>query len=293
MKKTPQSKSHEKTLADVMRDRENLLDKVSRLLYNTLRKTDEMNVIDPVDKLSVDKGRTKYVAEKIEFVHDRVNEILDKEYGLSAVVAGGAVRDALLGFLPRDIDVFVLGKTPDEDLDDLLVYTSELFRESMPKDEYSCTMAYPLRFRNGYSGLSEDFAVREFTYQRLDSLQREAVQLIARKDCEINSLLESFDYELVKCYYDGKFKVSDSFLEALSKKRIQPRDQKTASRIHEWRDRTGFKITIGRLPKAAQNPMAEEILPTIPTGIYDWAQAGIQQFNGIEIRPGGLRLEMD
>ena len=103
----------------------------------------------------------------------------------------------------------------------------------------------------GYNLDAGNFACYELSQRFPELIGRpyKAVQFISRKEDTVEGILDSFDYDLVRCAYDGEFKVLGGFIETLRKKRVVPADKKTWHRICDWRDRTGYNITIARSPK--------------------------------------------
>ena len=71
------------------------------------------------------------------------------------------------------------------------------------------------------------------------------------RDTTPEELIEGFDYDLVKCWYDGDSHVSEEFDRAVGKGRSSPQTLSAWSRAKAFRERTGYKIVVGKPPKDA------------------------------------------
>ena len=175
-----------------------------------------------------------------------LSEIADKA-GTRAVIAGGAVRDTLLGLPYRDLDFFVL----DSNDDDTVVYMTELYREKKPE---FVRAARPIA--QGYT--NSLFTGYEFTALQLPlgeiPLVLRPVQFIGRNETTAEELVSAFDYDLVRCWYDGQYHIDTRFELSLKSKRVPTEDNRTYDRVQSWKARTGFKITVGRPPKKDPEP---------------------------------------
>jgi hypothetical protein len=167
-----------------------------------------------------------------------------------AVIAGGAVRDTLLGYPYNDIDFFLTG-VPDDvlSLDDYAVLASEAVKD----------FSESVGWQNTHAALVGDYVEyvdSAFEVRRLYDAGSKAgptfnknLDFIARH-ASLEDTINSFDYGLVKGYYDGEnFYVHDEFLEIMKNGRVNPQNKRAERRVKRWRMRTGYSLVIGRPPK--------------------------------------------
>lgn len=242
------NKKFQQDIKTLTEHRKNLLDKLSDKVYNIrtgLKETSKIMKVSPTH-YTRDAHQTDLNLERLKEVYDTISEVSKSEYGFTPVIAGGSVRDTLLGVPYADIDVFFVND-PKEDLSDFLVYVSELFRK---KDAIDIEVpATPIGAKRYYWGEGTKDA---FTGYELYSRRLKVVQFMAYgRDTTPEELIEGFDYDLVKCWYDGDFHVSEEFDRAVGKGRSSPQTLSAWSRAKAFRDRTGYKIVVGKPPKDA------------------------------------------
>lgn len=219
--------------ADYQQFRKNRLDKVYDLLYNIrtgLKKREwKMNKIELPSS-----------AEDIQNLYNEVAEVFDKKSLGEVILAGGAVRDRILNLHPRDYDFFV--RPPEgEDLDDWNVYVCALMAEKMEA-------LLPYGTRGGLAYPDERFVTYTITTKDRRLLQFVTCSKEHFPDPE--GLVAGFDHDLVRCYLskDGLF-VDERFQRAVSSGRVPTETEDARRRLLNWRDRTGYKITIGKPPQ--------------------------------------------
>lgn len=247
---------------EVVEDRKKHLDNISKLLYNIRTGYKKKGYIMNVNKeaFSTNREQTALLDGKISSLYKIASEAADT-VGARVVIAGGSVRDALLGLPVRDFDIFFLGIDAEEG-DDTVVYLSELMKDRVP--ELGSRAATPIA---NYSNIllnsptKRKFVGYEFTSRHLrrdvDFNQIQAfkpIQIIGRSEATPEELVDSFDYDLVRCWYDGSYNIDNRFELSLKSKRVPTEDNDTYDRVQHWKSRTGFKITVGRPPKKAPNP---------------------------------------
>ncbi len=247
---------------EVVEDRKKYLDNISQLLYNIRTGYKKKGYIMNVDKemFSTNREQTALLDGKISSLYKVASEAADI-VGARVVIAGGSVRDALLGLPVRDFDIFFLGIDAEEG-DDTVVYLSELMKDRIP--ELGSRAATPIA--NYFNILLNSptkgkFVGYEFTSRHLPRdaglNQRQAfkpIQIIGRSEATPEELVGSFDYDLVRCWYDGSYNIDNRFELSLKSKRVPTEDNNTYDRVQDWKSRTGFKITVGRPPKKASDP---------------------------------------
>lgn len=249
---------------DVVEDRKKHLDNISKLLYNIRTGYKKKGYIMNVDKevFSTNREQTALLDGKISSLYKIASEAADT-VGARVVVAGGSVRDALLGLPVRDFDIFFLGIDAEEG-DDTVVYLSELMKDRIP--DLGSHAATPIANYNPIllnSPTKRKFVGYEFTSIHLrrdvdffpDQVRAfKPIQIIGRSEATPEELVDSFDYDLVRCWYDGSYNIDNRFELSLKSKRVPTEDNDTYDRVQRWKSRTGFKITVGRPPKKAPNP---------------------------------------
>ena len=270
---------------EVVEDRKKYLDNISNLLYNIRTGYKKKGYIMNVDKetFSTNREQTALLDGKISSLYKVASEAADT-VGASVVIAGGSVRDALLGLPVRDFDIFFLGIDAEEG-DDTVVYLSELMKDRIP--ELGSRAATPIGNYHTIllnSPTKGKFLGYEFTSRHLprdvNFAQIQAfktIQIIGRSEATPEELVDSFDYDLVRCWYDGSYNIDNRFELSLKSKRVPTEGNDTYDRVQRWKSRTGFKITVGRPPKKAPNPSSnfpniEEI--TADIGRFEAMMAG-------------------
>lgn len=161
------------------------------------------------------------------------------------IIAGGAIRDLLLGKVPKDYDIFVdisdLDKDEADDL--LLLYANELSRVGgVPYGDYP----YPVGGDEYAGTVAEDMVVYEiYPFGGVC-----ATQVIGRRSKPLDTV-NSFDYNLVKGYYDPVeeiFHLSEELLKGFENKEIiRDDDTKTERRVNNlplyWKYKIEWKVT--------------------------------------------------
>ena len=214
------------------------LDKKAELLYNIRRRVVTMKDYEEVNPgdISVNPDLTKLLVDVMK-KYATTFDTAAKETGNNVVVAGGAVRDILLGYRPKDLDVFVTDVT--DDLDDENVYFSEVLRRLDPE-----TYQTPFLTKAHQAYLpSAGLCVYGYMYGAYP------VDVMTTSKT-LEETLEGFDHDLVQCYMkDGKYYVSPNFLSTVKANRVASRDENTHYRLKNWKKRTGSKIAVGMPPK--------------------------------------------
>lgn len=150
------------------------------------------------------------------------------------VLAGGAVRDMIIGIAPRDYDVFIsLPQGLDKDeKDDLCLLFSKKVAEILGEDKEIPFLlgadalvideeAYPAEEVVTESGeTKKPWRVYESYVRGLNTV----FQIIQRDDYETpDQLIATFDYNIVKGYInclDGEVHLSDELVDGFNRKRI-------------------------------------------------------------------------
>ena len=203
-----------------------------------------------------------------------------KGTGNSAVVAGGAVRDILLGYRPKDFDVFVTDVT--DDLDDENVYFSEVLRRLDPETYQT---PFKLKAHEAYPP-STDLCVYGYMYGAYP------VDVMTTSKT-LEETLEGFDHDLVQCYMkDGKYFVSTNFLSAVKANRVASRDDNTHRRLKNWKKRTGSRIAVGLPPKGKKlNPYMTGAETVANTTVWRPSRIAANVFNE-QLPPADIRNEV-
>jgi hypothetical protein len=265
--KLPWSKKYTKNLNDVTSAREKRLDKVDDLLYNirTEGKDRKMNYIEvgPYDIRPEVKKSIETASSMLDVPFKLVDQINHK-YGTDAFVAGGAIRDMLLGLHPRDVDIFLPIST-DDDKDDEAVYFSELFR----KEAEGIGLNYTHAEKVGGEGYRDS----PFTAYTLDLEERwRAIsnQVIAHEGTP-EEIVNGFDYDLVRAFYrKGRFYVVDTFPEIIKKGSIKVDTLAAKSRLNAWKNRTGYRLSVSCREKVKP--------PEFKTTVYPGGTATATQY---------------
>lgn len=196
--------------------------------------------------------------------HQREIAYANEKTGLNGFIAGGAVRDALLGYSWKDVDVFIPGcADPDE-----IVYYSEVLRESNPSRYPSAFAISGITTQHGneYSGRNGQGASKfcvvtyaNFPAGRIGDLlpRRTNIQIIGRAETTRKEIVDNFDYSLVKAFLlNDELYIHPTFRTSWEKRRLEPaRSRSTYHRMRNWRDRTGVRITIPRFTLKDTTPL--------------------------------------
>lgn len=233
------------------------LDKVMNSGYNIRTGVEVSNR----EEYTFNKAITDRVFTNLKFLDEALKETVELPY----LIAGGAVRDGLLGLEPKDYDIF-LDMSPIADLDD------------DERVDYIALLNYNLHERVGlqhlggfetpwpvhnpaYKDMENNFLVYEHAFRGEQDdpmrIQENTYQLIYRKDsAEIKDnplgfVEQGFDWPLTKAYYkDDKVFVSQQFRNCMDNRVIESDDQNTSRRIRSWYNRNnmgvvgGFKLKI-------------------------------------------------
>jgi hypothetical protein len=245
-------KYYTKSLSDLAEDRQKRLDKIDKLLYN-IRTGSEENMgytkLENVLEYSVNPAKTE---KNLAQLAERQKEIAyaNSKTGLTGFIAGGAIRDTVLGVFYNDIDVFIPSCSNDDDI----TYYTEMMRDCSP-DTYERAFT-----RNGdqkYEGQSR-FAVWSYTRFGLrNGMDYLNVQAIGRQEGTVEDIVNGFDYGLVKAYQIGDdIFLHDSFRETLRRKRFEENlPVRTYYRVQDWRNRHTIlpKIVLPRMKSSKAN----------------------------------------
>ena len=240
-------KKFQPSISSFNENRKKVLDNITDLVYNIRMdgmktKTSENELIEVNDDvMKLVKGVRRFAKTGSDITLDAVIDKLESQtapvYKAFAdaklsppVLAGGAIRDTLLGISPADWDFFWHGKgSADEDLDEI-TYVLLSLRDTLGAVEY------PYLVVSNYKGADdtvEAFDVMEM-YHEVGRLF-EVYQVINRKDFSTaKELIDSFDYSLVRGYYDPLLKkifVGADFIESLATRKVFVKDEKTYHRL--------------------------------------------------------------
>lgn len=262
--------------------RQKVLDKKAELLYNIRRRVVTMKDYEEVNPgdISVNQPLTELLVDVMK-KYATTFDAAAKEAGNNAVVAGGAVRDILLGYKPKDLDVFITDVT--DDLDDENVYFSEVLRRLDPETYHS---PFQLKAHQAYTP-SADLCVYGYIYGAYP------VDVMTTSKT-LEETLEGFDHDLVQCYMkDGKYFVSPNFLSAVKANRVASRDLNTHYRLKNWKKRTGSRIAVGLPPKGKKlNPYMTGVEMVANTTIWEqkWIAADVAANE--QLHPADIRNEV-
>jgi hypothetical protein len=191
-----------------------------------------LRVDDPVNPLGVNH---KYGPELWTQLLDGVKEIFNPEW---CIVAGGAVRDHLLKLPPKDVDIFVRKpKVLDKDVGNLV-------------DQANC-----LGWQNihivGNPGQYGQKKVEKVVLAG-DTLGHR-VEMILVKEETPEALLDSFDFEICKCWFDGEIHTTAKANVDIVKKQFTPTkeiDEAAKLRFDRINARHGniFKLNVNGEP---------------------------------------------
>lgn len=194
----------------------------------------EIDIKEYIDKFSTRADRSYTVFTTLKSIGKSFKKTRDTWIPGSCVpvIAGGAIRDLVLGYYPKDYDCFLNPNSEDLDEDD----TISLFMGELCTDRWD-EKAAPEYFSKQFTETT--FAV----YEGAGKDNGEIVQLIHRSFESPPELVDTFDYDLVKAYYDpetDKFYAHPGFLESLKSKEIRYDNEKTRQRLNNWKYRNGI-----------------------------------------------------
>jgi hypothetical protein len=225
-----------------------VLDKTADAGYNTYIGYSEVNYIHTT-KL---RNMSNNTMIDLMSLSKSLDKLTDK-YNTRPVIAGGAVRDLLMGYCPKDFDVFVdISAVEDED-------EQQDFIDSFLYDfcvDMSGNYFYNLNNIGWpYSILPTDTSKTPLEYINMENTfqvyEWGMYQFIFMKDPMIQEnpgqwILDRFDYSLVKCFIDPsthKVYASDEFMRDREAKHIEVKDMTTYARVMKWTKRNGIDIT--------------------------------------------------
>lgn len=180
-------------------------------------------------------------AELLQAIGNKIKDTQQKYLPYSPVniiIAGGSVRDLLFDFRPKDVDIFIshapsLDSNEFEDICDLLM------------SELSVVKHWEGDNKN-YQNTEED---EEDDYFRLlegvfeiprpigETLREGCLQLVARPFLTFKDLVNTFDYDLVRGYYDidnNVFVFHKNMLNHAKSKSAVVSSIKTEDRVQRW-----------------------------------------------------------
>ena len=283
------------------------IDKVFNPGYNTHTGLEVSNR----DEYTFDKAITDRVFDNINTLDLALREVTantDVDY----LIAGGAVRDGLLGLEPKDYDIFLdLSKTAemeDEERDDLIALLNYNFHQKVRPLNALLRGDFEIPWQvhdEAYKTLPNCFLVYEHVFEEDNNYQ-----LIYRKNNPdiasdpLGFVVNSFDWSLTKAYCkDGKVFVGQQFVDTMKTKHIESDDYETSRRIRSWFNRnmgvlgTTFKVTLNEVvpsePKDIYRGIYEEkfhVHPNLAQQI-DWPQAGRIEIVNNPIAPAGQRID--
>lgn len=206
-----------------------------------------MTINELIDKYSTSKLLSYERLEKLEGPISRLKKACQATGESPPIIAGGFVRDIVLGLMPKDLDIFfdVSKYASEGEADDaLLVFASHYLTNpektsiTLVEGEYDGAESF-----GDNSGTQATFALC-YEFSRGG---RYPVQFVGHNAPSIvtdpMSFVDTFDYDLVKCYYDltkDKFCFHPKFLEALETKTLSVNSQKSYDR---------WMRVVGRAPR--------------------------------------------
>jgi len=220
------------------------------------------------EEYTFDKAITDRVFTNLKFL----DETLSKVSPIPYVIAGGAVRDGLLGLEPKDYDIFLdmspVAEMEDDERIDFVALLNYNFHEKVGL-QFPGVFETPWPVSNPfYKDMENNFLVYEHAFRGPADdparLVENTYQIIYRNNSpDISSdplgfVVNSFDWSLTKAYYkDGKVFVGQQFVDTMKDKKIESTDLNTSRRIRSWYQRNfqyvakAFKISIEPEPPAA------------------------------------------
>lgn len=213
------------------------------------------------EEYTFDKAITDRVFTNLKFL----DETLSKVSPIPYVIAGGAVRDGLLGLEPKDYDIFLdmspVAEMEDDERVDFIALLNYNFHEKVGP-QFPGVLETPWPVSNpAYKDMENNFLVYEHAFRGpADDPARiveNTYQIIYRNNSpDISSdplgfVVNNFDWPLTKAYYkDGKVFVGQQFVDTMKTKKIESTDLTTSRRIRSWYQRNfhrvakAFKISI-------------------------------------------------
>ena len=264
------------------------IDKVFNPGYNTHTGLEVSNR----DEYTFDKSITDRVFDNINTLDVALKEVTANT-DVNYLIAGGAVRDGLLGLEPKDYDIFLdLSKTAemeDEERDDLIALLNYNFHQKVRPLNALLRGDFEIPWQvhdEAYKTLPNCFLVYEHVFEEDNNYQ-----LIYRKNNPdiasdpLGFVVNSFDWSLTKAYCkDGKVFVGQQFVDTMKTKHIESDDYETSRRIQSWFNRnmgvigTTFKVSLNEVePKDIYRGIYKEnfyVHPN-PAQEIDWPQAGL------------------
>lgn len=242
------------------------IDKVMKSGYNTHTGLEVSNR----DEYTINKTTTDRVFANIETLDKAMREAttnIDIDY----VIAGGAVRDGLMGLPPKDYDIFLnLSRLDPEDedgRDDLITLLNYNFhdkvRANIPLIRGDFETPWTVH-NEAYKAMENTFFVYEHVFggeeEPMAAIGNDnTYQLIYRKNNPdigtdpLGFVVNNFDWPLTKAYYkDGKVFVGQEFADAFKTKKISSTDLNTSRRIRAW---------IGRYPEDVHFDWKMDLVP--------------------------------
>lgn len=204
-----------------------MLDKMAKNVYNTLKgvegKESHFSLDAPPMDFTLNKARSERTFEMLLSTLGNAQNACIKEGFPLPVLSGGAIRDAMLGVVPNDYDIFVdVSDVGDEELDDqdrFLLLADAMFPEAegwhyhrMNDQTYAAVM--PNHF-SIYEGVRDNVTV----------------QIIGCTDNRISSetpldFTAEYPYNIIKnVACEGGFFISASAMKGFEKKVIVPTDK--------------------------------------------------------------------
>lgn len=253
------------------------IDKVFNPGYNTHTGLEVSNR----DEYTFDKTITDRVFDNINTLDTALKEVTANT-DVNYLIAGGVVRDGLLGLEPKDYDIFLdLSKTAEmeeDERDDLVALLNYNFHENVgPQFPGAFEIPWPVS-EHAYKEMENNFLVYEHAFRGPEDdparIVENTYQIIYRNNSpDISSdplgfVVNNFDWSLTKAYYkDGKVFVGQQFVDTMKTKKIESTDLNTSRRIRSWYQRNiGI---IGTTFKVNLNEVVPPETKDIYRGIYD------------------------
>ncbi len=171
-------------------------------------------------------------------------------------IAGGALRDAVIGRVPKDYDVFILS-TGDEEQDDF----ANLIPSCLP-DSIDLNGPAP--------SFGEDNSKPKFRVTK-KAFDGNCVDCVFRPERTVEDLLNDFDHDLVRLAYDvhnDKYLVDQRFLDAINPdiKTVLTSTRRTSDLAYKAQDFFkvhNISVLIKNKKTKCKNLAREALIPTI------------------------------